>query len=321
VSDNHADEKQQVIDAALKKMIKKIQHRIEYILFLGVGFVIRLLPLSALRPAAAHLIGVLYPFLKNRRNVAMRNLLNAYPEKTREELEKIVRGAFQSVAAAFFELLWMRRFTRDTLKRFVVVENPEFLNSTIKSGKGCVLLTAHFGNWELGMQATQINIDIPFTVIEKTQANSLIHKSIHAYREKFGAVTLPMESSIREILKTLHAGGVVGLAADQAAAKESVGADFFGRVVPTFQGPAAFSLKTGAPILLGFAVRQTDGTYRVRFEKVPFEDLKGASEENIAELTQRHTKMTEEIIRKYPDQWMWMHKRWKHVPDRVPILL
>jgi KDO2-lipid IV(A) lauroyltransferase len=302
-------------------MKKKIKHRIEYILFLGFGFIVRLLPVSALHHAAALLVDILYPLLKKRRNVAMQNLFNAYPEKPREELEKIARGSFKSVATALLELLWVPRFTVETLKRFIVIENPDFLLNTVASGKGCVLISAHFGNWELNALVTKSHLAVPCIAVEKVQSNPLIHKCIHEYRKKFGAIVLPMELSIREILKTLQAGGAVAMAVDQAAAKESVGAEFFGRVVPTFQGPAVFSLRTGAPILIGLAVRQADGTYRVMFHKVPSDDLDGASEKNIVELTQRHIKLTEQLIREHPEQWMWMHRRWKHVPDRVHISL
>ena len=129
-------------------MKKKIQHRIEYILFLGIGFLIRLLPVFMLYNLAALLVDILYPLLKKRRNVALQNLLNAYPEKQRNELEKIVRGSFISVAATLLESLWLPRFTNETLKQFIVLENPEFLNSEIASGKGSILISAHFGNSE-----------------------------------------------------------------------------------------------------------------------------------------------------------------------------
>jgi KDO2-lipid IV(A) lauroyltransferase len=302
-------------------MKKKIKHRIEYVLFLGLGFLIRLLPVSALHHAASLLVDTLYPLLKTRRNVAIQNLSNAYPEKQREELEKIARGSFKSVAAALLELLWVPRFTVETLKRFIVIENPDFLLKTVASGKGCILISAHFGNWELNALVTKSHLAVPCIAVEKVQSNPLIHRCIHEYRKKFGAVVLPMELSVREIFKTLQAGGAVEMAVDQAAAMESIEAEFFGRYVPTFQGPAVFSLRTGAPILVGLAVRQPDGTYKVKFHKVPSDDLIGASKENIAELTQRHTKLTEQLIREHPEQWMWMHKRWKHALDRKQVSL
>jgi KDO2-lipid IV(A) lauroyltransferase len=121
-----------------------------------------------------------------------------------------------------------------------------------------------------------------------------------------------MEFAVREVLRTLQRGDVVVIAADQAAARESITVNFFGRLVPTFAGPAVFSLKTGAPILMGLVTRQRDGTYSLRFVEVPRDDLKEYSEDAVAELTRRHVAMAESMIRIHPGQWLWMHRRWKH---------
>ncbi|HTP14086.1 MAG TPA: lysophospholipid acyltransferase family protein, partial [Bacteroidota bacterium] len=139
---------------------------------------------------------------------------------------------------------------------------------------------------------------------------------INRWRTMFGNSIVPMESAVRELLRLLHEGKAVGMVADQTAAKESISIPFFGREVPTYEGPAMFSLKTGAPLLLGLAIRREDGTYSGRFEEVPSADISGYTKEHVAELTRRHVAMMEAIIRRYPDQWMWMHKRWKHVPSR-----
>ena len=122
--------------------------------------------------------------------------------------------------------------------------------------------------------------------------------------------------SIREMLRLLREKQAVGIVADQTAAKESISVSFFGREVPTYEGPAMLSLKTGAPLVAGFAVRLSDGSYEARFCEVPSSDLKEYSKENVAELTRRHVAVTESVIRQHPEQWMWMHKRWKHVPSR-----
>jgi KDO2-lipid IV(A) lauroyltransferase len=123
-----------------------------------------------------------------------------------------------------------------------------------------------------------------------------------------------METSLREILKALHNGEAVGLVADQAAPKENVPTEFFGTMVPTHQGPSALCLKMGCPMIMAFSVRRPDGSYDAFIQEVPTQDLRDDSAENVNELTRRHVKITEETIRKYPDHWMWQHKRWKHVP-------
>ena len=124
-----------------------------------------------------------------------------------------------------------------------------------------------------------------------------------------------METSLRDVLKSLRNKEAIGLVADQAAPKENVPIEFFGTKVPTHQGPAVFSLKMGSPLVSIFSVRRGDGSYDMFVKEIPSEDLDGYTEENAIELTRRHVRVTEAIIRRFPDQWMWMHKRWKHVPE------
>lgn len=298
--------------------IKK-KHVVEYALFQCLGFIIRLLPLYLVHKTGFAIARLAYPFLKSRRNVALRNLQNAFPEMYAERREQIAFHSFQNISATFIELLWLQNLTKDGIKQRVCIDNFGLLEQLLERKKGIVFLTAHFGSWELAIQAISIFTDTLVCTIAKSQSNALVDRLINRWRELFGLKIVPMGVSVREILRTLQQGGIVALAADQTAPKESVSVEFFGRRVPTFQGPAVFCLKTGAPIILGCAVRQENGNYKMHLVHVPSDDLDGSSDENILELTRRQVHMTEEIIRQYPEQWMWMHKRWKHVPDRVEI--
>ena len=100
---------------------------------------------------------------------------------------------------------------------------------------------------------------------------------------------------------------------DQSAPKESVYVKFFGRSVATFQGPAAFALKSRAPVVMLFMIRQQNGTYKLFSEEIPCSDLEEYNQENVEILTQRHVAVLEKWISQYPEQWLWMHKRWKNV--------
>jgi Kdo2-lipid IVA lauroyltransferase/acyltransferase len=300
-------------------MSVKPQHIIEYIFFQGFASFVRLFPLNFIPKIGNSLARLCYPLLKSRKDVALRNLRNAFPEMDEFTREQIAFKSFQSVCMTFIELLWFPNLTKDGIRRRIHIENIELLNQLLNINRGIVFLTAHFGSWELAIQAISVYREVPVCTIAKTQSNILVDKVINRWREAYGLKIVPMGVSVREILRTLQQKGIVAMAADQAAAKESIAVEFFGRHVPTFQGPAVFSLKTGAPILLGCAVRQKDGTYRMHLVHVRSNDLADASEENIYELTRRQVQATEVIIREYPEQWMWMHKRWKHVPDRVEI--
>jgi Kdo2-lipid IVA lauroyltransferase/acyltransferase len=295
----------------------KTKHILEYIVFRSFTFVVRLLPLGRVHKIGFTLARWAYPLLKSRREVALRNLHNAFPEMDEQKREQIAFHSFQNISATFIELLWMQNLTKEGIKQRVVIDNFDLLEKLRERNKGIIFLTAHFGSWELATQAISVYTDATVSAIAKSQSNTLVDKHITQWREMFGTRIVPMGVSVREILRRLQQGGIVALAADQTAPKESVSVEFFGRQVPTFQGPAVFCLKTGAPIVLGCTVRQEHGTYSMHLVHVPSDDLDGFSEEHVLELTQRQVRLTEEIIRQYPEQWMWMHKRWKHVPDRV----
>jgi Kdo2-lipid IVA lauroyltransferase/acyltransferase len=247
----------------------------------------------------------------------MDNLRNAFPDADENSLVAIMHGAFRNVGISLFEFLCFPRFTSALINSMISITNRDFVRELYSRGNGLILLTAHFGNWELMAQSVPVCAGIPVHIIVKPQANTYVDRRITAWRSKFGNLMVPMESSVRELLRSLREKKAIGIVVDQTASKESLFVPFFGREVPTFEGPAMFSLKTGAPLIIGVAVRQADGKYQAQFSEVPASDLKGYTKENVITLTKRHVAMTEAIIRKYPEQWMWMHKRWKHVPSRV----
>ncbi len=292
-------------------------HITEYLLFQLVGFFLRMFPLSVVRRMGATVGEFVGATLGYRRAVTLDNLRNAFPEMEEKTLEGIMRSSFRSVSTALFEFMCFPWLSVDVINDVIKIENPELIREMYARGKGIILLTAHFGNWELLAQSIPVKTGIPVYVIVKPQANRRVDSKINAWRTKFGNIAVPMESSVRELLKVLREKRAIGIVGDQTAAKESAAVPFFGRDVPTFEGPAMFSLKTGAPMLVGFAVRQPDGNYLAQFFEVPSSDLIAYTPANILTLTKRHVAMTEAIIRKHPEQWMWMHKRWKHALSRI----
>ena len=290
-------------------------HLLEYAAFLFISFLVQLLPLNGARWIGRKLGKFVFVWLGYRKAVTLSNLRRAFPEKPEEEIHRIAVGAFENVGIALMELVWMPRMTREHLRSLVHFDKPEIIEEAYKRGKGILLLTAHFGNWELLAQSMNVVFSFPISSIVKTQSNRLVNRSIQERRAKFGMRSIPMETSLRDVLKALRNKEAVGLVADQAAPKENVPVEFFGTMVPTHQGPAVFSLKMGSPLVSIFSVRRPDGSYSMYVEEIPSDDLEGYTEENATELTRRHVRVTEAIIRRFPDQWMWMHKRWKHVSE------
>lgn len=288
---------------------------VEYALFQIAGFVLRLFPLRKVQNLGAAVGTFVGVTLGYRRSVTLDNLRNAFPEWDEAKLEAVLRGSFRSVGIALFEFMYVPRMSSDDVNRVCRVLNPELVENVYARGKGAIMLTAHFGNWEMLALAFHTSTNIPIQVIAKTQANKKVDKAVNSFRTRFGNGVVSMDS-IREMLRILRENKALGIVADQTAAKESIAVPFFGREVPTYEGPAVLSLKTDTPIVAGFAVRTEDGTYETRFEEIPSSDLTEFSQQNVAELTRRHVAVTESTIRLHPEQWMWMHKRWKHVPSR-----
>lgn len=275
------------------------------------------MPLKSAQRMGKLLGDLAFRILSSRRRVTLDNLRHAYPEKSLPDLMNIARGAFHNYGISLIELLWFPNFTDESLTSFVTVKNPGVLKSAAAQGKGMVLLSGHFGNWEMIVFAISWQTKIPVSIIVQAQNNKLVDGLINRHRCLRGNRTIPMGMSIREILRTLQQGGVIGIAPDQSGPMEGVFVKFFGRLVATHQGPAAFALRTGAPMCMGFIVRKADGTYEVTVEEVSTDNLHGSEDERVIEVTRRHTELLERYIRMYPDHWLWMHRRWKHTWESV----
>lgn len=290
-----------------------LAHRIEYIFFSAFRRLLLLLPFPAARRTGRLLGGVLFRVMRSRRGIALDNLRHAFPGREEGDLRSIARGAFVNFGASMAEFLCFRKLDRAALERLLNYGENRAAFETLASAGGLVFLSGHFGNWELAGAGASCLAGRPFLVVVRTQANRLVDAVVNRSRTGFGNAVVPMERAIRDSLAALKEGGVVALAADQSATRESDYVPFFGRTVATFRGPAAFALRAGVPMMMGFTVRRPDHTYDFILEEVPTSDLRDASEENVRELTRRHTALLERYIRLHPDHWLWMHRRWKHL--------
>jgi KDO2-lipid IV(A) lauroyltransferase len=291
--------------------VKPLLHWIEFILFQVFSTAVGLLPPPFMRSFAGRLGQIVYTVFGFRRTIVRENVRYAFPEMIESQREEIAAGSFRSVSIAFMELLRFSRMNEEDLRSMIRMEEPEIVRTKLSKGKGVVLLTAHLGNWELISPGFLMLAGIQVDALYKPQSNAWIDRRIVERRTRFGNRLVPMGMGVREILGLLQSGRTILIAADQSAPMESIRMKFFGREVPVFQGPAAFCLRTGAALIATHAVRQPDGSYVLTCREIPSEDL-SYSDESIRELTRRHLEATEEIIRQYPEQWMWMHRRWKH---------
>jgi Kdo2-lipid IVA lauroyltransferase/acyltransferase len=249
-----------------------------------------------------------------RKETVLDNLGLAFPEKSKEELRKIAFNVYKSVSITLVEILLMPYMSPKEIERAADASNEvkTLICSKLNEGRGVILMTAHYGNWEYNAASVSVQLDEPFYIVVKSQRNPYVNKWMNDTRTKWGNKIVPLGASIREIFKQLKEKHIVAMIADQRGPVEGIRVNFFGRKVSVYSGPALLALKTKAPILFGLGIRQSDFSYKVHFEEVNMDNLPASDDEKIIEISQRHTDILERYIRLHPEQWFWMHKRWKY---------
>ncbi|MBE2219513.1 MAG: tryptophan-rich sensory protein [Ignavibacteria bacterium] len=217
------------------------------------------------------------------------------------------------VLTVIAEFFYLRSMSTPEMKKLLQFSNEELYLQKIKEGKGVIVISGHFGNWELTAFGTNVLTGIGINVVVKEQTNKRVNEGINRIRTAAGNKMIDMRNSLRAILTALKAGEVVAMLGDQSAPKENVKVDFFIKDVPTFEGTARIALKTRASVLFAVSVRNADGTYRLRFHEIDISKYEEPSEENVKALTQEHVNLLVEYIKARPDHWLWFHKRFKHI--------
>jgi Kdo2-lipid IVA lauroyltransferase/acyltransferase len=260
----------------------------------------------------------LLPHLRRRAEI---NLRLALPKLTDLERERIKRNVFRNLGRLLGEISQFPRYNRETIPSIVAYEGLENYLNAISQGKGVILLTGHIGAWELSVFAHSI-YGHPMSFLKRNVDNPLIEAMAENYRSRFGNRAIDKRNSVREVLKTLKSGGVVGILADlNASREEGVFVDFFDIPACTTAGVATLALRTGAVVLPGYLIwDEAARLHRLHFEP-PIETIDtGAQKEDVVANSARYAKAIENIIRKHPDQWLWIHRRWRTRPEGEPEL-
>jgi len=212
------------------------------------------------------------------------------------------------VATEFFDIPGL---TKENIGRLIDAEGLEHCRKALAKGKGALIFGAHFGNWELAAAATALLIK-PLIAIYRTLDSPLLDRIVFKVRSATGNTPLAKEHAMRPMLRTLKQNGMLGILIDQNVdCYEGVFVDYFGRPACTTDGLALLALHTGAPVLPAYIARLASGRYRfVVGPEVEVIDT-GDRDADVLANTQRFTKIIEETVRQYPDQWLWLHKRWK----------
>jgi KDO2-lipid IV(A) lauroyltransferase len=264
---------------------------------------------------------MLFAVTPKLRKTAEFNLKLAFPQWTDAQREATIRGMVRSLGWMAAEFARMPRYTREHIEEIIVLDGHENFLEGQRRGKGVLFLTAHMGAWELSSYAHAV-YGYPLHYMARPLDNARLDGLVNRYRGLSGNAPIFKNESARLMLRILKEAGTVGILADQNTMREE-GAfvDFFGVPACTTTGIARVALHTGAAVVPGYAVwDESLKKYRLRFEP-PLELVRtGDAERDIVENTRRFAKVTEEIVRKYPEQWVWVHARWKTRPQGEPPL-
>jgi KDO2-lipid IV(A) lauroyltransferase len=222
----------------------------------------------------------------------------------------MVRANFEHLGAVGAEFLGMGSLTREELLRRTTFEGREHLDEARAQGKGVFILASHQGNWELAGAAVTASVP-PVSFVGRRLKNAAVDRKVTGLREAFGGHAIPHRNAVRPVLRALREGGIVGFLMDQKALeKEAVLSRFFGRPVATNQGLAVLALKTRAPVVPTFGTRVPGGQV-VRFQPVLEPPDTGDLDERILRFTQAFDATVEAAVRACPEQWFWVHRRWR----------
>jgi len=283
-----------------KKIIAKIAHR--HIVGLGM------------------ILGKIAYFLDvPHRRIVRRNLQFAHPAWTREKVENISRRVFQNLGISFLEFFQLAFLSRKQVLGRTRVVGLENLQNAIASDKGLIIVSAHLGSWEMGLGFAGYYIQKPMLGVVKKIRFAPLNRWVHRLRTRFGVKIVYKKGALPEMRRMLRQGGIVGLLVDQSRRSEGVDVTFFGHRVTTTPAAAFLAIRCKSPVLPIFSVRDDRGRLTVVVQSALEMQWTGDLRSDVQTNTQLITDVVEKAVRKYPDQWFWVHKRWKkYYPQLYP---
>jgi KDO2-lipid IV(A) lauroyltransferase len=245
----------------------------------------------------------------------MENMRRALGESLSErERRALVRRVFAHFGEVAVDCLMMRRLRPEDMDRLIEHEGVEHLREAFKKGKGVLVFSGHFGNWEIGA-LMQGWLGYPMAVVTRPLDNPLLERFLHAGRTASGNEVIHKRNAVRGVLRALRNAWCVGIVIDQdTRGTGHVFVDFLGRPTATITTLGLLALKTGAPIVPVFGIPAPGGRYRVTYlPEVPVAPT-GDREADVKAITQACTRIIEDLVRANPEYWLWMHRRWKRTP-------
>jgi KDO2-lipid IV(A) lauroyltransferase len=291
------------------------QNRLEYIGLKLLIVIVFLLGRKIARFFGKIIAFIVFYFVPFRKQLVLTNISLSFSEKSKEEINRIAKNTYKTFIRVFIDMFFISKMPDEDIEKMLFYDK-NMIEKALSKGKGLVLLSAHFGNWELS--ALAFAKKYPVALIVAKQSNDFVDTMIESFRSKegFNVLNFPRDDkmSFRKIVKVLRKNQVLAILGDQDAGHKGIFLPFMGRLASTPKGPAFFALRAGSPIITAFGVCQKDGSMKMKLEEIQMPNS-GNEEKDIEIINTIYNKRLEGVIKENPDQWFWFHRRWNTRPN------
>jgi KDO2-lipid IV(A) lauroyltransferase len=251
-----------------------------------------------------------YAVDRRHRTIALTNLAASLPGRSEAERRGVARSMFEHFGSLLFELLKFDSYTPDQMRTAVDVEGADRVRDAYARGRGVLFFTGHFGYWEIQAIVQPLVVE-PVAVLARPLDNPALDRMLLDIRTRTGNTVINRQGAVRKVLRELQANRAVALLIDQHLhTPDAVYVEFFGRPAATTSALAALALRTGAAVVPVFSLPLDGGRYKLVFES-PVPPPEADTPDAVREFTQRCTDVLEMYVRRHPEQWLWMHRRWR----------
>ena len=278
-----------------------------YILLKIVSWAFQIFPRALTLFVGRTLGSFFYYFIPLRKSIAIKNLEIAFPDWNLDKRKSLLHSSYRHYGMVLVDFFRLPRFKREQDK--TIVNIPTKSIELIKQYSGGIILSGHIGNWEYIGPSLGIN-NIKCAGVAQIQRNSTSNQFFNELRRSENVKIIPVDSGSKVMIQTILDGYYLGLISDQNAGRKGSEAQFFNSPVSIPKGAAAFHLKTNTPILVGFCILCGDYSYHLSFQELDIQGLPEKSNEIIVEINRRYSKLLEETVKEYPQQYFWFHRKW-----------
>jgi KDO2-lipid IV(A) lauroyltransferase len=287
-----------------------MRHRLEYVFVRAMQVLIRPLPVRVLRQIGGPLGLLAYVIDRRHRQTAVENLIAAFPGRPARECRRIARHVFRHIGRLLLEVLKLDGMPASTLLTLIESDGDERVREAYRQGRGILFFSGHFGYWEMFGVCHPLRV-APFSYVERPLDNPLLDAMLSRVRGQTGNSPIARQGGVRRMLRELSANRAVALLIDQHLyGPDAIEVQFFGRPAATTSALAALALRTGAVVIPFFVLPLPDGRYRLIAER-PVPPPESDAPDAVRDFTQRCTDVIETYVRRYPELWLWMHRRWR----------